>query len=102
MLAGTRALGTQVQVRVGKTGLGLLGVPGEYSAQGWRPWSWAQAHQKRTVGGGGEAGAPARGLVFGVGPGCLNQGLSLFLGCGRPSRFLHLLTVTPYPSLGIL
>ena len=50
----------------------------------------------------GRQGLPARGLVFGVGPGCLNQGLSLFLGCGRPSRFLHLLTVTPYPSLGIL
>ena len=60
MLAGTSALGTQVQVRVGKTGLGLLGVPGEYTAQGWRPWSWAQAHQERTVGGGGEAEGRAR------------------------------------------
>lgn len=50
----------------------------------------------------GRQGLPARGLVFGVGPGCLNQGLSLSPGWGRPSRLLHLLTVTPYPSLGIL
>ena len=51
---------------------------------------------------GGRQRFPARGLVFGVGPGCLNQGLSLSLGWGCPSRFLHLLTITPYPSLGML
>lgn len=102
MLAGTSALGTQVQVRVGKTGLGLLGVPGEYTAQGWRPWSWAQAHQERTVGGGGEAEVSCQRTGFWSWAWVPKPGSESVSGMGCPSRFLHLLTITPYPSPGML
>lgn len=82
MLAGTSALGTQVQSRVGKTGLGLLGVPGEYSAQDGDPGHGHKPPRRGLWVGVGRQRFPARGRVFGVGPGCLNQGLSLSLGWG--------------------